>query len=274
MSGIALIIPGADFSGSPLGTVTPKKTSAEIVDEYLANVGASVENRGKLITLYSTLSELGVIDMIDLFPMLGTSVSDRIVGLKPQGDEYSFSSLVVGNNASVLENNGIHFSDSESIVTEYGEKKISVSDTFYVFARMNALRVGAGDLITFAIGDDKSGAGGLIELRYASATNQVKFSFDRGEIAVDMPSYDVGTMHNIIGTYNYNQGFYTVCDGELIGTVQTLSSDYPIWLKNRIGAESISKSHFFNGDVTFFALGQIPNDKVSAVNTAISEYLS
>lgn len=272
MSGIALIIPGADFSGSPLGTVTPKKTSAEIVGEYLANVGASSENMGKLVTLYSTLSELGVIDMIDLFPMLGTSVSDRIVGLKPQGDEYSFSSLVVGNNASVLGNNGIHFSDSESIVTEYGEKKISVSDTLYVFARMSALRAGSGDLTTFVVGENKTG--GLIELRYSPAVDKVKFGFDRGSFNVDQAVYDVGTMHNIVGTYNFSQGFKTVCDGELIGTAQTLSSDYPIWLKNRIGAESTSKSHYFNGDVTFFALGQIPNDKVSAVNAAIAAYLS
>ena len=44
MSGIALVIPNADFSGSPLGKVTFKKTVAEMVNEYATKIGTEAYN--------------------------------------------------------------------------------------------------------------------------------------------------------------------------------------------------------------------------------------
>jgi hypothetical protein len=84
MSGIALIIPGADFSDSPLGQVTFSKSlaerAAEAVEAYATAIG-SHEHDAELVSLVTTLMELGVWDTIDVFPMLGDTIAKKIMSL-------------------------------------------------------------------------------------------------------------------------------------------------------------------------------------------------
>lgn len=86
MNGIGLVIPGADFSGSPLGKVTVAKSSMEvaleIVDEY-TTLATGISSTEPLVNFVSGMVEAGVWDFVKAFyPMMGSSLVSKLVELK------------------------------------------------------------------------------------------------------------------------------------------------------------------------------------------------
>lgn len=89
MNGIGLVIPGADFTGSPLGKVTVVESALEraisIVDAYTEVT--EVSNTVPLVNLVKGLIEEGIWDYVKAFyPMMGSSLPRKMADLKdPDG---------------------------------------------------------------------------------------------------------------------------------------------------------------------------------------------
>ena len=273
MSGIGIIIPNSDFSNSPLGTVSLVKTPTEIVEAYLTRVGANNDYKDKLITLYTTLKQLDVIDHLDIFPMLGSSLSNKLIGLKEQGKAYLFDSLLVGDNASNA-TDGVTFADSapnvDSLVLT--EKEIENVHGYYCFWRIKTFRKGQGNaneayyktssgtkvwMMTNTTGDYKSRAG-------ISRRNTVN--------AVDTP-VDIYNTDTSVSSYVGSDVINTYQSGVLSYTESINSADYALVLNNLFGAaQGDTSSHFFNANVRMLAFGSVPSDKVAAVDAAFRAY--
>lgn len=85
MNGIGLVIPGADFSGSPLGKVTvavsPLEQADEIVDAFV-NV-THVTNTQPILNFVLGLLENNLWDkLFAFFPMVGNNLDSKLVDLK------------------------------------------------------------------------------------------------------------------------------------------------------------------------------------------------
>lgn len=111
MNGIAIIIPNADFTGSPLGKVTKAETvedkAMRVVNTYASKIGTTTYNTALKNMVVSLMNE-GLWDKVTyLYPMLGTTLAQKLVSLKDDC-ENGF----VGNNATAI-TDGISFAKRE-----------------------------------------------------------------------------------------------------------------------------------------------------------------
>ena len=135
--GIAIIIPNADFSNSPLGKVTvvetPEEKAEKIVSAYASNVGVTTYNNS-LKSMVKSLIELDVFDKLDIYPMIGDSLEKKCVNLNPNG--FQGVDLLVGGNAS-NGNNCITFLNTVScgnFSSAIIKSSNDINDNFFIFA--------------------------------------------------------------------------------------------------------------------------------------------
>lgn len=111
VKGIAIVIPGANFTNSPLGKVTKsislREKAQKVVDTYVLAIGDE-SKKDKLFTLVYGLMQNGAWEGLDIYPMLGTDTK-KLINLNPDSGTFK-NNLVVGDNAS-YDGNGITFSN-------------------------------------------------------------------------------------------------------------------------------------------------------------------
>lgn len=132
MSGIANVIPGADFSNSPLGQVSFIKTHDEmaedVVNTYAASIGDTTYN-SQLKIMVKTLMDLEAWDGLDIYPMLGSSLAHKKVNLNPEKG-LNKSNLILGTNATDT-TDGIVFekvADAGESISNYAQNLVPLSD--------------------------------------------------------------------------------------------------------------------------------------------------
>ena len=111
-NGIAIVIPGADFTNSPLGKVTKsvslREKAQKVVDTYVLAIGDE-SKKNKLFTLVYGLMQNGAWEGLDIYPMLGTGTK-KLINLNLDSGTFK-NNLIVGDNAS-YDGDGITFSNT------------------------------------------------------------------------------------------------------------------------------------------------------------------
>lgn len=132
MSGIANVIPGADFSNSPLGQVSIIKTHDEmaedVVNAYATAIGDTTYN-DQLKIMVKNLMDLEAWDGLDIYPMLGSSLAHKKVNLNPEKG-LNKSNLILGSNATNT-TDGIAFEkavDAGESISNYKQNIVLLSD--------------------------------------------------------------------------------------------------------------------------------------------------
>lgn len=268
MSGLGFIIQGADFSNSPLGSVILKKTPTEVVDSYLSSVGADSTMRTKLITLYRELSRLGVIENIDVFPMLGSSLANKLVGLKPSGEEFFFHSLQAGDNASSI-SEGIAFADTDPNVNSLTPVVKSLDDYhgLYVFGMVAPRRAGTGRGNSILLSNNT-----FCYISTGAMSGKAVFGLTR---ELGYTAVTTETLLNTFGSvssYIESDKISTYLNGHLWFTESINQTVLGASVNNILAKQNDTAPHFFNADVKMLALGQIDAAKVSDVDAAFRAY--
>ena len=266
--GLAIIIPNSDFSGSPLGKVTKKITTQEIISEYLTNVGADDSNKGKLIRLYDSLDAIGVLASIDIFPMLGNSLVNKLKGLK---QAVYFDSLAIGANASNLDN-GIAFDNSISVNSIAGKSKtISTAEGYYAFCRAKRTGTYQGSCLN-AITYSNSVFTGIRSVDH-SGTREFAFDSNNGSwISEEKISADNFCSVSACIT---NDKFKSYVNGVNNRVEEKPTPLKDITITNIIGGcpqHPTTVVRTFGGVIEMFAQGVIPTDKVEGVDAIFRAY--
>lgn len=284
MSGIAIIIHGADYSQNNIGTITRKQTPLQIVNAYLADVGGDASYRQKLVTLYETLDALGVLETLDIFPMIGNSVANKCKGFGPTA---YFSTLKTGANAS---NGTVGIDFVNTVAPAFSDVSTYNSnlkfDDMYVF--VSAKRSGSNGQSILA----KAGGGGnsmngwdiysryfpesgdtrrKIEFIHSSSTMVYDTDVDCNNAFVDVSGWVDGTnlYYMTNGTQNASGAFSNALTADwnmnnaIGGDYYNAGSGYPSAQKEAYG-----------GTVRMYAMGYVPTDMVTRVDSALRTFLS
>lgn len=273
--GIAIIIPNASFAGSPLGRVTKAETTEEKISAYLASVGADDTKKEKLITLYDSLEGLGVLSTLDVFPMLGSSLANK---LKPL-NSVNFDTLIVGNNAS-SGTIGIDFTNTVAASVPQYTTVEKDFDNAYVFASVQR----SGELAQSVFAYHKGGnatANGYIFRSVSKDSKKAMVATNSGgsgtisqavesdgvfvDISVAITNSDIKNLTGGIQTASESHNFSTVKYNmnNVIGC-DALTGD----------ADSYPNAKSFGGSCRMYAIGFVPANKVAQVDAAFRTYLA
>lgn len=286
MKGISIIIPGADFSNSPLGTVTFSKSveeqAADIVTAYATVIGDSTHNE-ELTDMVINLMNLGVWDNLDIYPMLGSTLNNKLVNLNPDG--FTGNNLVVGANAS-NDTDCISFSNVVDIGGYSGSSKSSTSfaNGFFCFIDFNFIRnaintstifdykrTGAPTALGLSVNTVvSSGIKARVNFKAAGAAavgNAVLWDSTTGTsirtkslfglYGNDLKCIDESGSYEFTLTEDATE--YNIID--MIGGVPTTGDG---------GTAVAADSTLFNGKIHMFARGNVPSSKLSLVRNALS----
>lgn len=277
MAGIANVIPGADFSNSILGRVTkivtPAEKAAEIVSTYTTAIG-NTTFAPQLRTLVKTLIEAGAWEGIDIYPMLGSTLTHKQVNLNPN-DGLLGTPILFGENASNVE-------DGVSFVT-MGSSAVGLSGIErreFPWANKTGLFICA-DM-------QHTGTTGTQSTLYFSrnAANNASFRMQSSATAKQV-FIEVGSTSSSTSIYTENYRFLVAAslgadnvrmytDGALETTTAYAnpSSTAIVRVHNILGAtENDTASTSYNGIAKFWALGYIDPSKHEAVINAIKAFM-
>lgn len=297
MSGIALIIPGADYSQSSLGKVTFKKTSyeeaEEIVTAYEAIIGTS--------SYHSALSAFvkGCIDndvwdgMLGFYPMIGDTLQKLSANLKNDGIPISllenasagsnyirFVNTIAVTTPTVCEDSRLYDeTEQDYIFGNYAEK--------FIFARTKPLTNTINTAPLFYYTTTNINGLGIFD-----GGSGRKFGFYNSYIdsthdneVVDYSQY-VSYMGKMFGTKSFTAKFYKngVYLNERTGGIgpsakklkatnqlgccasHIISSPFP----DTPGTTVSASAKLYNGDINLFAFGNLPDNKVTEFNTLVN----
>lgn len=259
MSGIALIIPNADYSDSPLGKVTFKKTVAEMVNEYATKIGTDEYNT-HLSSMLFALADLGVINDIDVYPMLGDSFSKLKVNLLSKSNipetEWRGRDLVFGANASVF-NGYVSITMAPTGSVDNHDIDVNISDSPYIYT----------------------------DIKYTTRAGQIYTNRDTTNILVglnDECARFVANGRDYQSSVNvYNQRLRIGCSSNIAGldifvneeksTQLGAADENNLTFTDVIGPKS---SNVLDAKLYFFAKGLIPQTKVGSLNTIFKDFLT
>lgn len=261
MNGIAIVIPNADFSESPLGKVTFVKSAAEraekIVNQYVNTVG-DIQEKPKLVKLVTNLISEGLWDNLDIYPMLGT---DKLVNLNSESG-YLKKNLVVPANA-VLDGDGIVFdkgSNTEAPVpgsitaTNKTAKEIP---NYYMYSNLNTPSASNLRYLLY------NGSSGNLNVR-VKTTNV---------LGVALSPASVNTSSSIVGTHKIavsvgDSGLSLYVDNIKVSEVQQN------WATTAMGyCISDGLGSTYTGTVSLYVQGFIPHDKHEKANEIFSAFV-
>lgn len=277
MSGIANVIPGANFSGSILGKVTkvlsPAEKAAEIVSAYTTAIGNTTYVT-QLQNMVKSLIDAGAWEGIDIYPMLGSTLAHKQVNLNPD-DGFIKEQLLLGSNASNVDG-GLSFTTS-------AEAGSSISPTFKQYAWADK----AGIFIAADV--QRDGAYTANSNLYVSSNNNA------GNAPVRVLNNSVGKYRCVVGgtevtatdvsgnsrafiaassTSDSKLGLFV--DGEIDNYVNfNASSTAVVYLGNFLGSspDDSNASGTFNGTCRFWVIGKIDASKHAAMVTIFKTFL-
>lgn len=276
MSGIANVIPGANFSGSILGKVTkilsPAEKAEEIVSAYTTAIGDTTYAT-QLQNMVKSLIDAGAWDGIDIYPMLGSTLAHKQVNLNPD-DGFIKEKLLLGSNASNVEG-GLSFTTSEgagsSIVATF--KQYAWADKAGIFIAADVQRDG-NYTSNSNLYVSKSAAGNAPVRVLNNSVGKYRCIAGSTEVtATDV----IGNSRAFIAassTSDSKLGLFV--DGEIDNYVDfNASSTAVIYLGNFLGSspDDSNASGTFNGTCRFWAIGKIDDSKHTAMVAIFKTFL-
>lgn len=268
MNGIAIIIPNADFSGSPLGKVTKVKTASERAEEivtlYSNAIGISSYN-AELIEMVTSLINAGAWEGLDIYPILGSNLNTQLVNLNPSG--FFNTSLVVAPSA-VASDNVITFTKipgqnpSDATFPDGRiSKNIKVLNESGFFNAMDIIRntdVSGNSYIKYSTGYEINSSSDMAKIK-------VKIYSSRGEAVSSVDS----SKRHFWGISHDTNKISIYVDGEK-DVEQSLTSspnaEEMFTVTNDIGLT-------FNGDVRFYCQGYIDQSTHATVIEIFKRFL-
>lgn len=261
MNGIAIVIPNADFSGSPLGKVTFVKSAAEraekIVNQYVNTVG-EIQEKPKLVSLVTSLISEGLWDNLDIYPMLGT---DKLVNLNSESG-YLKKNLVVPANA-VLDGDGIVF-DKGSNLAKPVPNSISTTNilakdipNYYMYSNLN---IPSGSYLRYLL---YNGSSGNLNVRFTSSNVLI---VSMSPVSATTPSSIVGT-HKIAVSVG-DSGLSLYVDNYKVSEVQ---QDWATTIMGYCISDGLGSD--YTGTVSLYVQGFIPHDKHEKANKIFSTFV-
>lgn len=282
MSGIAFIVPNADFSNSPLGTVTVQKTAeekaAEVVATYTTEIGDSTYS-SELTQMVADLIRIGAWENLDIYPMLGDSLADMKVNLNPT-DGYLKSGLLFGSNAEYI-TNGIRFSvtedGGESLVDNPGIESdnfqrgaITNSEGLYILADLKRQLPLNGQISRLYACNPGSAPIYFASTGFGYVSLDVSSNNFNGNVQVNGDRTIASFALDSSKAYCYTNG------GEAVQYDITSNSTSPLMVANYLGAtpaHPTEAGYMFNGEVKFWVIGRIAASKASFVNNIFKTFL-
>lgn len=302
MSGIALIIPGADYGQTSLGKVTFKKTASEeaedVVNAFELATGVT-GHHDDLFDFVKTLIDEAVWDNLDgVYPMLGSTSSAVLYNLKGENS----IALKVLENATIGEGK-ITFANNIAVSAPTLEDyDMGYSPNRLVFLRAKFIKssvnsnVAYSDSVLVEVSTPYySNLGFCSLLQTQGLKNGVGvpgsslISYNNDVIATTTPYM---SLLEHVGEGDTAKTVTLMVDGVVadnIGTT-TFPSDYKMKPHNTLGIyygklmnEPFSEAagtivsatdKIFNGEINFFASGHIAYSKITAFNTAVEALLT
>jgi len=271
MSGIALVIPGADFSNSPLGQVTFSKTiaerAAEVVEAYATTIDSHTYD-DELTILVDTLMRLGVWDTVNVFPMLGDTITSKIKNLNQNS---SVTDVVYPNTATLDQtNNELKFVQTlnPSVVGEV--KRIMVKGIKKVFSFVDCNRT--------VLPPQKSTAIGNNAITIGTVSGNVKFKLPNSVKTNEILIPSVLTERKTIGCYvdGDNLTFKGYINGTNVVSESINDSSIDYYIANAIGilGDGSETEGLYEGYIRLYAFGTIEDaTKAKATIDALQEFL-
>ena len=282
MSGIAFIVPNADFSGSVLGQVTIQKTVEEmastVVKAYTDKIG-STQYSSQLTNMVLSLMREEIWNGIDIYPMLGSTLNHMAININPNNG-FQGLDLKFGTNASYV-TNGVEFAEGD----DYGSTITDVTYKRYdgtaaeVTQYLNGFYM-LSDLRRYSLN-------GRIRTFYTTRGNQntpitIKIgSTGKANWEISNTSLSsttlVGTSRNIVSFSINNGTMITYINGvQDVSTELGYASDSPNpRIGNFLGASPVNDAavNTFNGSCWFWVIGIIDPSKHATATTIFKTFL-
>lgn len=279
MSGIALIIPGADFSNSPLGRVTFSKTLEERVNDAVAAYATASgvnTHKDELKTLIRGLMTCGAWDNIEVYPMLGNTRAAVRTPLNPDAIVW-FGSITFTTNTVVNQDYiSLSAADTSALCPE-GEQKVEHMDSgkkneivgSYLFAHFK--KTNNLPPTSTILGSNFS-----IISKNNSTLQQSALGF--GSLRGYQEDCAVRILNTRVSasTVLTDTGFTAYADGDVVITHEqnlnegSLVKINSIGLSNNVGGDA---SFYTNSDVYMVAIGKLETIQVETVNELLDDFV-
>ena len=275
--GLSILVKGKNFSSGSIGKINIPFEN--VVDYYLSDVGASIAYAEKLVALLNSLSEQGVLDSLDIYPLLGNSITNKCI---PLNSKY-FKTLQVGNNAS-NGSEGIDFTNTVAAnISSYETKNVGKFTNGYIFVNMkrNPLET-LGQSILFKYkpvnGAIDNGFIGYSKY-YPNSTTKV-FTIVHSDISPTSAVDCNGIFVSVSGSVQ-NSVLKVLTNGVETSNSNFNNESIENWeMNNVLGSDCLQpESDYpnrasFSGTVRMFAIGYVPAEKVAAVDAAFRAYFA
>lgn len=290
MSGIALIIPGADFSGSPLGKVTfvtMEEKVANAVADYATRIGTTAYNDALTVLVYNLMAA-GVWDSLEVYPMLGNTIANKLEILNPQslfinGNILVPASAIVEDGELTIKNT---FADFETTIAGT-TKVVPITDktekvftkNVYIFADLT--RVNSSPHASMAFGQNNISESATIGIGtgslYPDPATNCPFAFmnvDKDYIKVPVSGYgNRGKLSVFVKQNTKEASFYY--NSSLVGknSNSPISGNYTTDLYNYVGVSLNTSARKADFKYYGFAYGSVEEAKVETVNTILKDFM-
>ena len=285
--GIAIKLNNQDFTGSPLGSVTFKKSSeekaADYVSAYSTAIGTTAYNSA-LLTMFTSLVANGLDEkLFVLYPMLGANLNAlKVNALKPNTNDLSlFANASAGENKIVFANT-IGIGDKQSQVVNLGND--SDKNYSYVTVFKRGWNINTSELFYFRSSN------------FASVGSKVSTANSGGRI-ISISNYRASDYYSL--RVSDTDAIYTVVsnngqalnEGYINGNAFTITSantDADAWPRPNtfLGAnfygtsstaegETISSSaNIWNGESYFHAVGNLTKEENATFKQIVATFMS
>lgn len=258
MSGIALIIPGADFSNSPLGTVNFKKSIKDKVDQYAQSIGSEDYNVA-LTAMLRSLQEIGLEESLDIYPILGDTLAKAQINLNARASvaetEWYGRNLINVSGSSLQYDGGMPFINATGgTAASNHDIDVNLSDTPYIFGLLSSPASGN---IYYTNRSSTEILLGLSGRNPRLVAEPVDFVFSN-EITLSVPEFY---------SVSITEDSQLLTVGSTSKTKAGTKSKTTIPFTDVIGAKQSGATSFY-----FFAKGLVPSAKVSSVDAILKEF--
>lgn len=266
--GIAIIIPNADYSARNLGKVTFSKTieeeAAEIVSVYSSNIGTSMYNDALNLMVIRLMQE-GLWEGLDIYPMLGTSLDNKLVNINPNSGFIGLP-LIVPSSATASED-GIMFVRGENglLIPSSTEKVIAKAEMNGLYNLFDEERTNT-DTVTGSCFLLRNAKKAYSDYYVESVTSRrISVSFSTTQLPIT-PEPLIGRNVLSVSVATNKQSIYA-------NGIELASNELDITsvINNFIMSNGLGV--MWEGYVRFFVQGIIPVDKHSKANEIFKEFL-
>jgi hypothetical protein len=270
MKGFGFIIPNADFSDSPLGSVEFAVSDDELATRYANAFCTSIGDNtyaSQLKSMILSLLEKNLWDkMIAIYPMIGDTSTNLVKNLVNGGtDAFIAANASVGTNKLTF-SNLIGTGNVANSVTMLSNEGHGVS----IYAHFKCTASGLNDIVSFC----RNGSTPRI---YQNGSKFVGIEFNTTQVSTVSAQSATSALIRV-GEVNNNTFDVTLKVGEETKTIASLNynESYPMYVGNNIGVNirnadamnteagatlSSGIRGLFKGEMYFYAIGRLSSNE-------------